>query len=138
MEWKINSIGTIYSPFKTKEDCPIQGNVQPESKGTVEVFEELSRSDAGGVDTSYSLALSYRTWADLKSLMEEREDALKLYAQARDLMKSLGEKNPSVPEYRAGLAEICMNAGDMEHAAGRHGEAVSSLSLAVELLALSL
>lgn len=40
MEWKINSIGTIYSPFKTKEDCPIQGNVQPESKGTVEVFEE--------------------------------------------------------------------------------------------------
>ena len=40
MEWKINSIGTIYSPFKTKEDCPIQGNVQPNSKGTVEVFEE--------------------------------------------------------------------------------------------------
>lgn len=40
MDWKICSIGIIHSPFKTKEDCPIQGNVQPDSKGTVVVFEE--------------------------------------------------------------------------------------------------
>jgi len=40
MDWKISSIGIVHSPFKTKEDCPIQGNVQPDSKGTVEVFEE--------------------------------------------------------------------------------------------------
>ena len=40
MDWEISSIGIIHSPFKTKEDCPIQGSLQPDSKGTIEVFHE--------------------------------------------------------------------------------------------------
>lgn len=42
MNWEISSIGIIHSPFKSKEDCPIQGAVQPDSKGTVEVFAEYA------------------------------------------------------------------------------------------------
>jgi tRNA-Thr(GGU) m(6)t(6)A37 methyltransferase TsaA len=42
MEYRIESIGIIHTPYKTKEECPIQGCVQPEGKGTVEVFPEYS------------------------------------------------------------------------------------------------
>ena len=38
--FKIKQIGTIHSPYKTKEDCPIQGRVKPEGKGKVVIFEE--------------------------------------------------------------------------------------------------
>jgi tRNA-Thr(GGU) m(6)t(6)A37 methyltransferase TsaA len=40
MIFKIEQIGTIHSPYKKKEDCPIQGNIKPEGKGRVEVFQE--------------------------------------------------------------------------------------------------
>ena len=33
-------IGVVHSPYKTKADCPIQGNVRPEVIGSVEVFDE--------------------------------------------------------------------------------------------------
>ena len=42
MEYKLQPIGTIHTPYKTKEKCPIQGISQPEGKGTVEVFSEYS------------------------------------------------------------------------------------------------
>ena len=40
MKFEIKQIGTIHSPYKTKEECPIQGKVKPEGKGSIEVFEE--------------------------------------------------------------------------------------------------
>jgi tRNA-Thr(GGU) m(6)t(6)A37 methyltransferase TsaA len=40
MKFEIIQIGTIYSPYKTKEACPIQGSVQPEGLGQVEIFPE--------------------------------------------------------------------------------------------------
>ena len=40
MKFEIKQIGTIYSPYKTKEECPIQGKVKPEGKGKVVIFEE--------------------------------------------------------------------------------------------------
>ena len=40
MKFEIKQIGTIYSPYKTKEECSIQGAAEPEGKGTVKVFPE--------------------------------------------------------------------------------------------------
>lgn len=36
----IESIGVIHSPYKTKDECPIQGRFKPEGTGSVEVFAE--------------------------------------------------------------------------------------------------
>ncbi len=40
MNFEITQIGTIYSPYKTKAECPIQGSVVPDGKGRIEIFEE--------------------------------------------------------------------------------------------------
>ena len=40
MTFEIEQIGTIHSPYKNKEDCPIQGNTKPDGKGKVEIFPE--------------------------------------------------------------------------------------------------
>ena len=40
MRLEIKQIGIIHSPYKTKEDCPIQGQVRPDGEGKVEVFSE--------------------------------------------------------------------------------------------------
>jgi len=44
MKFKINQIGTILSPYKTKEECPIQGNVVSKGKGRVEIFPEYEEA----------------------------------------------------------------------------------------------
>ncbi len=38
MKHSIEPIGVIHSPYKTKEDCPIQPAVRPGAWGSVEVF----------------------------------------------------------------------------------------------------
>ena len=40
MKFEIEQIGIIHSPYKTKEECPIQGNVNSEGKGQIELFPE--------------------------------------------------------------------------------------------------
>ncbi|MEN7973044.1 MAG: tRNA (N6-threonylcarbamoyladenosine(37)-N6)-methyltransferase TrmO [Verrucomicrobiota bacterium] len=42
MKHYIDQIGTIRSPYTTKESCPIQGAVKPEEKGTIEILPEYS------------------------------------------------------------------------------------------------
>lgn len=44
MNITIEQIGTIHSPYKTKEDCPIQGSVKPEGKGQVEILPEYEEA----------------------------------------------------------------------------------------------
>ncbi|MBU4425903.1 MAG: TrmO family methyltransferase [Desulfobacterales bacterium] len=44
MKFEIKQIGTIYSPYKTKDECPIQGSVKPEGKGKIEVFPEYEEA----------------------------------------------------------------------------------------------
>ena len=39
-KFEIEQIGIVHSPYKTKEDCPIQGRVKPEGKGRIEIFSE--------------------------------------------------------------------------------------------------
>ena len=40
MKYEMEKIGTIFSQYKTKEECPIQGSTALEGKGQVEVFPE--------------------------------------------------------------------------------------------------
>ncbi len=40
MKYKIHPIGIIHSPYKTKEECPVQGKTQLKGKGLVLVDEE--------------------------------------------------------------------------------------------------
>lgn len=40
MKFELEQIGIIYSPYKTKDECPIQGYANPEGKGQIELFPE--------------------------------------------------------------------------------------------------
>ena len=40
MKFEIEQIGTIHSPYRTKDECPIQGNAKPKGKGQIELFPE--------------------------------------------------------------------------------------------------
>jgi tRNA-Thr(GGU) m(6)t(6)A37 methyltransferase TsaA len=44
MKFEIKQIGMIHSPYKTKEECPIQGKVKPEGCGQIEVFPEYEEA----------------------------------------------------------------------------------------------
>ena len=44
MKIEVKQIGIIRSPYRTKEECPIQGSVKPEGKGQVEVFLEYEEA----------------------------------------------------------------------------------------------
>ena len=47
MKHEITPIGIIHSPYKTKEECPIQGTAAPRGQGRVEIFPEYEE----GLDT---------------------------------------------------------------------------------------
>lgn len=44
MDFEMKQIGTIHSPYKTKEECPIQGIVKPAGIGQIEVFKEYEEA----------------------------------------------------------------------------------------------
>ncbi len=44
MKFEITQIGTIYSPYITKEECPIQGVTKPDGKGKIEIFPEYEEA----------------------------------------------------------------------------------------------
>ena len=58
MEFSIDLIGVIHSPYQTKEECPIQGVFRPEGKGKVEVFPEYEEALAT-IETFSPLYLFY-------------------------------------------------------------------------------
>lgn len=43
MKYIIEQIGIIHSPYKTKDECPIQCNVNPKGKGQIVVFPEYEK-----------------------------------------------------------------------------------------------
>jgi tRNA-Thr(GGU) m(6)t(6)A37 methyltransferase TsaA len=59
MEITIHPIGIIHSPFRTKEEAPIQGAFQPDAEGTVEVFAEFAPA-LKDIETFSHLFLIYR------------------------------------------------------------------------------
>jgi len=40
MKHQIEPIGVIHSPYKSKDECPIQGAVAPRGRGRIEIFPE--------------------------------------------------------------------------------------------------
>ena len=44
LKFEIEQIGTILSPYKTKEECPVQGAAVPDGKGRVVVFPEYEEA----------------------------------------------------------------------------------------------
>lgn len=44
MKFEIEQIGTILTPYKTKEECPIQGTAAPRGRGRVEVFPQYAEA----------------------------------------------------------------------------------------------
>jgi tRNA (Thr-GGU) A37 N-methylase len=55
---EIQPIGIIRSPFRTKEEAPIQGAFQPDAEGTVELLEFVS--GLKHIETFSHLFLMYR------------------------------------------------------------------------------
>ena len=43
MIFELEQIGTIYSPYKNKENCPIQGCLKSDGKGKIEIFPEYEK-----------------------------------------------------------------------------------------------
>jgi tRNA-Thr(GGU) m(6)t(6)A37 methyltransferase TsaA len=39
-KFELKPIGIIHSPYKTKEECPIQGPVKPEGRGRIEIYPQ--------------------------------------------------------------------------------------------------
>jgi len=44
MKFEIKQIGIIHSPYKTKEECPVQGAFKSKGKGKVEIFSEYEEA----------------------------------------------------------------------------------------------
>ncbi len=59
MTIQLAPIGVIHTPFKTKEEAPIQGTLAGESRGTVEVFPEFEEG-LQDIETFTHLILLYR------------------------------------------------------------------------------
>ena len=58
MKFEIKQIGTIYSPYKNKDECPIQGFVRPDGKGRIEIFPEYEEA-LETIDTFSHIILFY-------------------------------------------------------------------------------
>ncbi|KAF0216408.1 MAG: hypothetical protein FD174_3698 [Geobacteraceae bacterium] len=59
MEITLHSIGIIHTPFRTKEESPIQGAFRPDAEGTVEVCAEYAPA-LQDIETFSHLYLIYR------------------------------------------------------------------------------
>lgn len=59
MEFVLHQIGIIHSPFRTKEEAPVQGALCPEAEGTVEVFADYAPA-LKDIETFTHLYLLYR------------------------------------------------------------------------------
>ena len=42
MKHKIEEIGVIHSPYSTKDSCPIQGSVEPDGIGIIDIFPKYA------------------------------------------------------------------------------------------------
>ena len=58
MRFEIKQIGVIHSPYKIKEECPIQGAAKSEGKGQVEIFSEYEEA-LGTIETFTHIMLFY-------------------------------------------------------------------------------
>ena len=44
MKFEITQLGVIHSPYKTKDECPVQASVKPDGIGKIEVYPEYEKA----------------------------------------------------------------------------------------------
>jgi serine/threonine-protein kinase len=99
-----------------------------------QLFTALVKTAPADLDASYALAVCCRKQADLLCFQQRHDEALRLYAQARDVLEPLAEKNPSVTEYQVGAAEVFINIAQMEQERGHAEQSLAAFDRAAALL----
>ncbi|MCI5143402.1 MAG: tRNA (N6-threonylcarbamoyladenosine(37)-N6)-methyltransferase TrmO, partial [Candidatus Electrothrix sp. ATG1] len=59
MKYEIEQIGTVHTPYTSKEVCPVQGRAAPDGVGRVEVFPEYEEA-LDTIETFSHIFLLYR------------------------------------------------------------------------------
>ena len=99
-----------------------------------QLFTTLVKDAPNNIDASYVLAVCCRKQADLLCFKKRYDEALSLYAQARDVLEQLAEKNPSVTEYQVGAAEVFINIAQTEQERGHSDKSLAAFDRAALLL----
>lgn len=82
-------------------------------------FEKLLDEDSEDLRDRYMLSLCYRLLADLQAAMAAVDavlvnEAIENYSQALLALRELAGRNPAVPTYRAEVAQLLLNLGQLE------------------------
>ena len=100
-----------------------------------QLFTALLKDAPGDIDISYVLAVCCRKQADRLCFKKRPDEALSLYAQARDVLEQLAGKNPSVTEYQVGAAEVFISIAQTEQELGHSDKSLAAFDHAALLLA---
>jgi len=97
-------------------------------------FEDLLEEDPHDLDNEYRRATCYRMLGDLHCVRKEYEAAGQQYARAVEHLETLAARNPEVSKYRAALACLQMNVGQLERDRGCPDKARECFAAAVAIL----
>lgn len=101
-------------------------------------FESLLDEEPEDLRDRYMLSLSYRLLADLEAALAEVapaliEEAVDNYSRALAAARRLTARNPAVPVYRAEVAQILLNLGQLEGQRQRFEESFKLIEEAQKL-----
>jgi tetratricopeptide (TPR) repeat protein len=100
-----------------------------------QLFAALVQGARPDIDASYMLAVCCRKQADILCDKKRYDEALGLYAQSRDVLEQLAEKNPTVTEYQVGAAEVFISIAQIEREQGKSDKSLAAFDRAASLLA---
>jgi tetratricopeptide (TPR) repeat protein/tRNA A-37 threonylcarbamoyl transferase component Bud32 len=98
------------------------------------LFEILAKTDPDDINLAYLAAISRRKQADLKCAKNQRSEAIRLYNEAKVALEALANKNPTVTDFQAALAEIYINLAQTEYELQDSVAALASFKQAEEIL----
>jgi tetratricopeptide (TPR) repeat protein len=99
-----------------------------------QLFAALVKGPRPDIDASTMLAICCRKQADLLCFKKQHDEALGLYAQARDVLEQLAEKNPTVTEYQVSAAEVFISIAQIEQERGNPDKSLAAFDRAASLL----
>jgi len=97
-------------------------------------YSKLIQEGQADFDTEYALPVCYRKQADILCSHKKYDEALALYAQAREALEKLAEKNPTVAEFQIGAAEVFINIAQLESERGQADRSLAAFDRAARLL----
>jgi len=100
----------------------------------ISLFEGLLAEDERDLANQYRLAMCYRELANLHSEQQQRAEARERYGQAFEHIEKLVQRNPDVPEYKADLAGLRINLGQLENDDGHPDAAIEAFRQAIDIL----